>query len=349
MFAPPPLPRSIEAAFRDVGSTKSDVRAAAARDVARHALADAKLRERAVQALSAALEDAAPLVRSAAALGLGELEAKESLPRLLLCVEDENNDVRQMALTALGELGDERALPRLRRALTDERPEVRYQAVIAVARLASPSEIAEVLAASLADSDGAVRYIALRVGEERLVELVKDSPAALPAFAPLVEAAAGLCVEKGLAPRLVLPAAILLARAGRRDEAARFVRDAVRGALSPIEKEDEQEAVELAGELGLSDLVPDLERRAYGAARLLRDTCVFHATIALARLGHGRAIEQITRDLTARRGPTRAAAVVAAGRARLVSLRSVIASLDDASVDAALRREALGLLDEAAP
>ena len=58
----------------------------------------------------------------------------------------------------------------------------------------------------------------------------------------------------------------------------------------PAQREDEREAVEIAGTLEMHDLVPDLERRAFGLTRHLRDTCAFHATIALARLGHERAV-----------------------------------------------------------
>lgn len=339
MFAPPPLPRTAPAAFRDLGSKTVTTRAGAARDVVRHALGDGSLRSRAIEVLCVALDDPAPIVRSAAALGLGELDASDALPKLLLCIEDEDSNVRQMAMTAIGELADERALPRLRRALHDERPEVRYQAVIAVGRIAPLAEAAEALAAAAADADESVRYIALRVGEERFV----DEGADVESFAPLLRRARELlaCGKGGL----VAPAAILLARAG--DSAARAaLLGLVRGEL-PCEKEDEREAVELAGELDLREAVPDLERRAYGVKRMVRDTCEFHAKIALARLGHARARDEIGRDISARRPDRRAAAVVAAGRARLRELQGAIAALSDRDVDPHLRDEALALLGAA--
>ena len=342
MFQPPPLPRNVEASFRDLSSKTAATRASAARDVVRHALADASLRDRAVPALVAALDDDAPLVRSASAVGLGELEAHEALPKLLVRVEDDDPHVRQMALAALGEIGDERALPRLVRALADTRPEVRYQAVIAVSRMAKASDAAEALARAASDADESVRYIAFRVGEERLVE--EKAHGASDVFAPLVEKARAAVEASAARGQVFAAAAILLARVG--DAAARpSILAIVEGAAS-CEKEDEQEAVELAGELGLSAAVPALERRAYGVKRLVADTCIFHAKIALARLGHERASAEIRRDLLGRRHERRAAAVVAAGRARLRDLAPQIRAFSASDVDPTLRAEALALLDE---
>jgi HEAT repeat protein len=333
----PPLPRNVEASFRDISSKKPDVRAAAARDIVRHALANDTLRERAIAALVGALSDESAGVRSSAAVGLGELDASEALQHLLVRVEDDDGHVRQMALVALGEIGDERALPRLRRALDDTRPEVRYQAVIAVGRLAPVAEAARALAHAVADSDESVQYIALRVAEERFV--AEDDR---EAFQPLAAAARKELAAKAASSRVHAAAAIVLARLGDTSASAAILQ-IIRGALA-CDKEDEQEAVELAGELGLREAIPDLERRAFGSVRFIRDTCTFHAKIALARLGHERARTEIRRDLSARRTDTRAAAVVAAGRARLVDLAGEIRRLEDADVDPGLRDEALALL-----
>src|ERR1700733_11351716 len=120
MFAPSPLPRTLEASFRDLGSTSYATRASAIRDVVRHALADAGTRGRAVPLLERALSsDTASSVRAAAAVALADLGAGEALATLLVAVEDEDPNVRQMALTALGEIGDARAAQRLDRALRD--------------------------------------------------------------------------------------------------------------------------------------------------------------------------------------------------------------------------------------
>src|SRR5580704_12283294 len=156
MFAPSPLPRTLDASFRDLGSKTGSTRASAIRDVVRHALEDPATRARAVPLLERALSsDGSNVVRSAAAVALADLGAGEALPTLLVAVEDVDPHVRQMALTALGEIGDARARPRLERALKDGRPEVRYQAVIAFARAASDDAeaVAGALVAALGDAD----------------------------------------------------------------------------------------------------------------------------------------------------------------------------------------------------
>lgn len=342
MFQPPPLPRNVEASFRDLSSTTAATRASAARDVVRHALADAALRERAVKALSRALDDDAAVVRSVASVGLGELEAREVLPKLLVRVEDDDPHVRQMALAALGEIGDERALPRLRRALSDARPEVRYQAVIAVGRMAPVDGAATALAEAATDADESVRYIALRVGEERMVSEGETSgdAAAREAFSALL--AAARTAVAGARGSVYAAAAILLARAG--DPGAKAPILAIVTGPALCAKEDEEEAVELAGALRLTEAIPDLERRAYGVKRIVADTCSFHAKIALARLGHARAAEEIRRDVERGGRDRRAAAVVAAGRARLFDLAPAIRALGADDVDPVLRDEALGRL-----
>src|SRR6476619_3126583 len=122
MLAPPPLPRTLEAALRDLRSARPDVRASAIGDLVRHARASESVRRDAVAQLERALDDGAPRVRSAAAVALGDVSASESVAKLLVAIEDADVHVRQMALNALGEIGDPRVLPRLTRALADDRP-----------------------------------------------------------------------------------------------------------------------------------------------------------------------------------------------------------------------------------
>ena len=99
--------------------------------------------------------------------------------------------------------------------------------------------------------------------------------------------------------------------------------------------------MELTGELMMKELAPHLERRAWGLGGWMRDTCAFHAKIALARMGHGRAIAEIERDLESPKRDTVSSAVVAAGRARLSSLLPRIEALGADAVDADLRRAAV--------
>jgi hypothetical protein len=344
MLAPSPLPRNLEASFRDLGSERVAVRASAIRDVVRHAGRSDATRARAIPELERALrDDAAAEVRATAAVALADLGAAEALATLLVAVEDDDANVRQMALAAVGEIGDPRAVQRLERAVRDPRPEVRYQAVIAFARVArdDSASVARVLTAALADADPSIRYIAMRVAEETGVdgEPLRDDA--------LASRAAEL-LKVGDAPSAVV-AALYLARQG--DPAARaIVVDVVAGRRRTPEAEDEQACVEMAGELHWGEAAPFLERRAWGTPKLLRSLlgwgdadrtrCAWHARTALARMGHARAKAEILADLASWSRETREAAVVAAGRARIGEARTALQRLGG-SVDAALVREAL--------
>src|SRR5580658_4854243 len=137
MFGSAPVPRNLEASFRDLASATAATRASAVRDVVRHARRNDDTRARAIRVIEKALkDDTSPGVRADAAVALADLAAHEALASLLVAVEDDDGHVRQMALSALGEIGDARAMQRLERALRDGRPEVRYQAVIAFSRVA---------------------------------------------------------------------------------------------------------------------------------------------------------------------------------------------------------------------
>ena len=334
MLAPPPLPRTLEASVRDLDSAKPEIRASAIADLLRHATADEAIRERAIPLLLKRLDDAQSKVRAAAAVGLGDLAAKDAVPALLRAVDDDDAYVRQMVLNTLGELADERALPRLRRALTDKRPEMRYQATIAFARVADdPDEVSRALLAATNDEDDAVVHIALRVAEERI-------DAGKPVDARLVTRAKALL---DASPHLALVAAIVLGKSGDSAGNALLLRvvrgDKIKGEAP--EKEDERAAVELVGELDLREAEPHLARRAWGMMHFVRDTCVFHAKIALARMGHPRAVAEILADLGSPRPDVLGGAVVAAGRARLVQARSLIEQLASNTIDPELAAEAL--------
>jgi HEAT repeat protein len=344
MLAPSPLPRNLEAAFRDLASEKAGTRASAIADVVRHARDTDEARTRALPLLERILhEDAAPAVRAAAAIALGDLSGAEALPGLLMGLEDDDAHVRQMAISALGEIADPRARQRLERALGDARPEVRYQAIIAYARVArdDPPAVADALARGLADRDPAIRYIAMRVAEEYGVD-------GEPLRDPRLVAKAEALLDAG-DPAASTVAALYLARLGDpRGRAA--VLDIVAETRDTPELEDEQACVELAGDLPLRDAIPHLERRVWGARRVFRGllswgagdgaSCAWHARIALARMGHDRARAEILADLGSWRRETREAAVVAAGRARISEARGALERLGG-SVDDALVREAL--------
>ena len=340
MLAPPPLPRNLEASVRDLDSTKPETRVSAIFDLLRHARGDDTIRKRAIPLLEKRLDDAQSKVRAAAAVGLADLVADEAVPALLRAVDDDDAYVRQMVLVALGELADTRALPRLRRALTEERPEMRYQAVIAFARVADDeTEVQQVLLRATNDDDDAVVHIALRIAEERLDAGKAADPRLVTRARALLEAAT---------PHITLVDSIFLGKAG--DEAGHpLLLRVVRGdkiANEAPEKEDERAAVELVGELGLEGARPHLEKRAWGVMHFVRDTCVFHAKIALARMGHPRAIAEILADLESPKPDVLGGAVVAAGRARIEKARARIERIPTVAVDPELVKEALARLDE---
>jgi hypothetical protein len=344
MLLPTPLPRSLEASFRDLGSDKASTRASAIRDVVRYARLGDSARSRAIPLLENLLKgDDAPGVRAEAALALADLAAREALPALLFSVEDDDPSVRQMALTALGEIGDVRAAQRLSRALRDERPEVRYQAIIAFARVSrdAPATVAAALSHALDDSDEAIRYIAMRVAEEQQGD-------GCPLRDDRLEARAEELVKASNAA-VAVAAGLYLARLGR-PRGLEVILDVVAERIDTPEREDEEACVELTGELGLTAAVPHLERRAWGARRVLRKvlswgagdrtSCAWHARIALARMQHPRARAEILADLDSRLRKTREAAVVAVGRARMNDARARLERLRG-TVDAALVSEAL--------
>jgi HEAT repeat protein len=342
MLAPPPLPRTVEASFRDLDAARPEVRASSIEDLARHAVRDPVVRARALAPIERALRDDVAGVRSAAAVALADLRAKEALPALQVAMEDPSDHVRQMAIAALGEIADPRAAPRLARALTDPRPEVRYQAIIAYVRVmhGDRPDALSAIAAALGDDDESVRYIALRLAEE---EVDAGRREGLEAIA----AKAGALLDAP-PPHVAVVAAILLAKLGDARARALILRVADGSFRLPKGPavEDEREAVELCGALGLREAIPALERRAFGLKQLVAETCAYAATIALARLGHPRAREELLRDLRSRKRGTREAAVVAVGRARLVEARPIVAGLTANDVDPSLTEAALRELGE---
>ncbi len=352
MLAPPPLPRTLAACFRDLSSAKPEVRAHAAEELGHHlaratpaqddgeASAPDPEHARGVEALLKALADPHPGVRGRAATALADARARRALPSLLVAVEDPDGFVRQMALAALGELGDSRASSKLRRALQDARPEVRYQAVIAFARVC-PDEADAALLGALTDEDEAVRHIALRVLEERL----ETSPVALaPELRDRVcGAARGLLADAHA--DVAVAAAILLARLGDPRAKPKLLEVAL-GKVRGLGAEEEHGALEACGEIGLEEAIPALERRAYGLARLVTDTGASAAKVALAALGHARAAEELLAGLTTTKATRRDQAIVGVGRARLLAARAELERLAALPETRELAEEALLRLDQ---
>lgn len=334
------LPRTIEAATRDLAAQKPAVRAEAARDLARH---HEDARERVLAGLTQALGDEAAEVRAAAATALADIEGVEAIARLLVAVDDDNVMVRQMAITALGEIGDPRATERLRRALSDAQAEVRFQAAIAYPRVCSSREAAlEALITATRDDDPLVSHIALRMAEEIGTEEGDSSVDARV----LTRARALLGHD---APVVRVAAAILMAPRGDARAKEILVQVAARS-LKTTDREDEAAAIELVGELGLEAARAGLERRAFGRwLGLLRDELAWHARVALARMGHERASREILRELAAPDRDVRTLAVAAAGRARLRAARGPIDAMrgHEGRADPGAVEEALAAIAEA--
>jgi HEAT repeat protein len=304
-WLPSPLPRTFAACERDVSSDKADVRASAVSDLVAHTR-DPSTRTKALELLAAALKDPEAKVRARAAIALADGDGGHTHTDALIgATGDDDDEVRQLAITALGEIGDESAVPRLLEAAEDERASMRYQSVIALARMAIDEELrTKVLLRATSDEDFNIRYIAMRLAEEHAA---KPAPERLR-----LRAVAMLDDDER---DVAVAAAIFLGHAGD-DRGKPLLRKVVRAEI-PVQREDEREAVELVGTLGMRDLVPDLEKRAFGIARHVRDTCSFHALIALAHMGHEGAIARIRRDLTSKNEKKREAAAIAASRAHL--------------------------------
>ncbi|MBI4705717.1 MAG: HEAT repeat domain-containing protein [Deltaproteobacteria bacterium] len=322
MFGPAPLPRTFEAARRDLGSPKPSVRADAVRDLCRHG---AEHRDEVVRLLGAAVQDEHEddEVRATAAVALADLEAEEAAPALVAAAGDPSPQVRQMALLALGELRAPSALPVVREALRGARPDVRFQAVIAFARICRDHDlvVAELLHASF-DEDERVCHIGLRMAEE-LGAAGPDGGAG--AVDPRI-AARALGLLDHASPGVRALAAVVLARTGR-EEADGVLVEIAEGKLRPEQAEDEAAAIELCGERGIRRARAALERRAFPRLLGRRDPFAWHARIALAALGHARAIAAILGELRAAGRERRNLAVVAAGRARLRQARPAILAM----------------------
>lgn len=126
-FLLPPLPPTFEAALRDVGAKRVESRLAAAE---RLSAPPAQRDDEALRALCALTHDKDARVRAAAVRALQELGSARALPALIERTEDRDPLVRELSVVALGTIGGEDACAALRSALRSGHPEVRFQAVV---------------------------------------------------------------------------------------------------------------------------------------------------------------------------------------------------------------------------
>jgi HEAT repeat protein len=280
--------------------------------------------------------------------------------------EDESLEVRQMALLALGEVassekrregrelgvageGPDANIARVvESAYTDAAPALRFQSLIAANALGLASAGAA-LERAVTDHDPEVRHVALRLLEERALPQGAEGARAAPSDAVRSAARAALADP---VLRVRVAAAVLLGGAGDRGGAPVLVEAVERGLLPPsrgldrLDPEDEQAAIELTGELGVSAARPALMRRLQ--KRIFgRDRFLFDVRIALARLGEPRAVDEILKGLGARSRDDRTLAVVSAGRARLASAHAALLAMkdDDRRAEPEAVKDALALIE----
>lgn len=321
-----PLPRTLEACLRDLAEKSPLVRRSAIEDLRR--FVHPQQADSITKALLASLSDTDALVRMHAAYALGDAQVSGALASLLVAIDDSHSLVRQAAIDAVGMLKDPRATGRLLRATRDERPDTRFQAIIAIGRV-SPTDAVEVILRAMTDSDAKVRYIAVRVAEEisSLAPGRMQVPNAIASKLPR-----WLEDEDS---RVRLAVAILLARTGDLSGRQQLV-DAIEGRMVVLEADDEVAAIELAGQHRLEEAIKPLERRAFGFSRWFVERLSWSSRVALARMGHAKAIASIVRDLDSWSQAKRNAAVLAAAEAQLVDVVSKLETMrgNDAVADA---------------
>ena len=192
---------------------------------------------RAIEPLRRALADDRPDVRFQAAVSFAELRPDEALEAVVPLLEDDDAEVRGNAAAALGALGDRRARDPIARLLEDSHPIARREAALALGKLGD-TRAAPVLRECLRDPERAIDA-ALALGQLRADDAREE----------LARLASGLFTSL----HLKAAAGAALAQLGD----ARGI-EALRSVLRAFRHDGRSFAAELAGELGLVDLAPDL-------------------------------------------------------------------------------------------
>jgi len=292
----PALPPSFEAALRDAHSRDARARRAAAASLAspppgQEERAKAALRRllddpvgavrgaavagagslrdtEALDVILARFDDGEPVVRQLAIIAVARMGDPRAVEPLRQALSDTRPDVRFQAAVSFAELCPNEALSALRPLVEDEDPEVRASAASAIGTLTQEGA-ADVIAPLLSDAtahtraDAALALAAL--GDSRagpvLLEALDDPERRFAAAAALGEIGYGEAVEAlaRITSRLLAPlslkaaAGAALARMGDPRGAS-----ALRGVLRALRGDGRSYAAELAGELGLVELAPDI-------------------------------------------------------------------------------------------
>jgi HEAT repeat protein len=310
----PPLAPTLEAALRDVRAQSPRFRIAAAERLAKPT---PERREEALEGLLTLTTDPVGAVREVAYEAVGELGAREALPRLLEAFGDAHVGARQAAVLAAGRVAPSEAAEAIEALLEDNRPEMRFSAIWTLSRFGNARR--EHLSLGLNDTDEEVRLLTIEcIGElsgkshaEAIAALLEDpsSPvrfAAASALAALGDSRGAPTLRAALtsADRAFDAAIGLgnledhasleeLAALARRRFGSPILRAAaaralvrlgdplgarvIGGILRSWRIEARQYAVQLVGELGLVSLLPDLAK----ALRRSADTeqPVYEATL----------------------------------------------------------------------
>jgi HEAT repeat protein len=321
MLGLPPLPRTIEAALRDIEHTRADVRRSALFDLVR--LAHGATRPRAIAALARILlADSSAELRTDAAIGLADAKGREARAELLAALEDAHLGVVERAVLALGEIaepGDAELLAALEPLLDHEHAALRFQTLIAFERLAGEASVRALERASH-DADDEVRAMAFRLAWRRFDERAPPETLARAARSAL----------EGPPSRARVTAALLLAAHGER-AADQVLAEVIDGTILASDA-DRLRAIETAAECGVAAARSALARRAFGLFGVRSDTFGWQACIALSRLGDERATRAILSRLSAWNRDARTVAVAAVGQARVERARDVLLAFrNDAS------------------
>ncbi len=240
----------------------------------------------ALPALVESLQDVDPAVRELSVIAISHHHGDAAHAQLMAATRSSHPEVRFQAILCVAELCGDRAEPQIRRLLSDDDARVRASAVRAAAALPgehrSPNLLAA-LASALDDDDRLVRGEAAvllgSLGDARAVPalaLAIDEP---ELWLGALDAAATLRDERLVAPVARLARSFLASRAAKAAAARALVCmddprgvPALREVLTGLRGDGRAYAVEVAGELGLDVLLPELLgllRRPRGVDRLV--------------------------------------------------------------------------------
>jgi HEAT repeat protein len=343
-FGPAALPRSLDAALRDVTSRKVQVRRSATRDLGAHVASAA--RARVVQVLEELAEQDGDIeVRAQAVLAMADGGAHEAVGKIVQLAKVAAPRVRQMALLALGELANPDSLDAIDAALAatgSELPALRYQGLVTLRHLHGFGAVA-VLASRLTDSDDEVRWVAIRLLDELSVEDANQPDTARPIDETIRQVSPALrSAMQDPNLRVATAARLLLARWGD-TKAIEGLTAVLSDKSSGMDEQDELVAIRLTARWRVTEAKATLQKRAW--PRFLEGPATFAARLALAQLGDERARQSILDDLHSA-SPAKCARAIepvgslglVAGRARLKVLLENPQGKDVEAIRLALQR-----------